>query len=48
MSPHFWLNLKNRFDFEVTEDQLPDRLDKEIRVLSTDEVYTIKKAITKG
>lgn len=38
MSPIFWLNLQNRFDLEVTEDQLADRLDKEIRVLSADAV----------
>ncbi|MGA9539026.1 MAG: HigA family addiction module antitoxin [Desulfobacterales bacterium] len=47
MSPPFWLNLHNRFDLEATEGQLPDRLDKEIRVFSTDAVYTIEKAITK-
>jgi addiction module HigA family antidote len=36
MSPQFWLNLQTRFDLEVTEDRLADRLDKEIRVLSAD------------
>lgn len=38
MSPLFWLNLQTRFDLEKTEDQLADRLDKEIRVLSADRV----------
>ena len=39
MSPHFWLNLQNRFDLEVTEDQLADRLDKEIHAINTDVAY---------
>jgi addiction module HigA family antidote len=30
ISPQFWLNLQNRFDLEVTEDLLADRLDKEV------------------
>ena len=33
ISPQFWLNLQNRFDLEITEDLLADRLDKEIHVL---------------
>jgi addiction module HigA family antidote len=33
ISPQFWLNLQNRFDLEVTEDLLADRLDKEVQVL---------------
>ena len=33
ISPQFWLNLQNRFDLEVTEDLLADRLDKEVHVL---------------
>jgi addiction module HigA family antidote len=33
--PQFWLNLQNRFDLEVAEDLLADRLDKEIHVLSS-------------
>ena len=33
--PQFWLNLQNRFDLEVTEDLLADRLDKEVHVLSS-------------
>jgi addiction module HigA family antidote len=35
MSPQFWLNLQNRFDLEMTEDQLADRLAKEVHVLSS-------------
>ncbi|MBW2101040.1 MAG: HigA family addiction module antidote protein [Deltaproteobacteria bacterium] len=27
MSPQFWLNLQTRYDLEVTEDLLEDRLD---------------------
>jgi len=38
MSPHFWMNLQNRFDLEVTEDRLADRLDKEVHGLSSDAV----------
>jgi addiction module HigA family antidote len=38
MSPHFWLNLQSHFDLEVAEDHLEGRLDKEIRVLSSDAV----------
>ena len=29
MSPQFWLNLQTRFDLEVTEDQLENRLDND-------------------
>lgn len=35
ISPQFWLNLQNRFDIEVTEDLLADRLDKEVNILSS-------------
>jgi addiction module HigA family antidote len=35
ISPQFWLNLQNRFDLEVTEDLLADRLQKEVQVLSS-------------
>ena len=35
ISPQFWLNLQNRFDLEVTEDLLADRLDKEVHSLSS-------------
>jgi antitoxin HigA-1 len=35
ISPQFWLNLQNRFDLEVTEDLLADRLHKEVHVLSS-------------
>ena len=30
MSPQFWLNLQNRYDLEVTEELLEDRLDDEV------------------
>ena len=33
MSPQFWLNLQNRYDLEVTEDLLEDRLDDEVHAL---------------
>jgi addiction module HigA family antidote len=32
ISPQFWLNLQTRFDLEVTEDLLAERLDKEVQV----------------
>jgi addiction module HigA family antidote len=35
IAPQFWLNLQNRFDLDVTEDLLADRLDKEVHVLSS-------------
>jgi len=35
MSPHFWLNLQTRYDLEVTEDSLANRLDKEVRSLKS-------------
>ena len=38
MSPQFWLNLQNRFDLEVAEDLLADRLVKEVHVLSSNAV----------
>ncbi len=31
MSPQFWLNLQTRFDLEMTEDFLEDRLDSEVQ-----------------
>ena len=34
MSPHFWLNIQSRYDLEIAEDHLADRLDKEVNVLS--------------
>ena len=33
MSPQFWLNLQTRYDLEVTEDLLEDRLDQEVHAL---------------
>ena len=38
MSPQFWLNLQTRYDLEVTEDLLADRLVKEVHVLSSNVV----------
>ena len=35
MAPQFWLNLQTRFDLEVTEDRLADRLETEVQVLSS-------------
>jgi addiction module HigA family antidote len=35
ISPQFWLNLQTRFDLEVTEDLLGERLEKEVQVLSS-------------
>jgi addiction module HigA family antidote len=35
IAPQFWLNLQNRFDLEVTEELLADRLDKEVHVLGS-------------
>ena len=35
MPPQFWLNLQNRYDLEVTEDSLSDRLDKEVHTHSS-------------
>lgn len=34
MSPQFWLNLQGRYDLEVAEDTLKDKLDKEVQVLA--------------
>ena len=33
MSPQFWLNLQMRYDLEVTEDLLENRLDGEVHAL---------------
>jgi addiction module HigA family antidote len=33
ISAQFWLNLQTRYDLEVTEDLLSDRLDKEVNAL---------------
>ncbi len=35
ISPQFWLNLQTRFDLEVTEDLLAERLEKEVQVHSS-------------
>ncbi len=34
ISAQFWLNLQTRYDLEVTEDLLADRLDKEVHALN--------------
>lgn len=33
MSPQFWLNLQTRYELEVAEDNLENRLDNEVHVL---------------
>lgn len=35
MSPQFWLNLQTRYDLEVTEDSLGNRLNKEVHRLES-------------
>ena len=30
MTPQFWMNLQIRYDLEVTEDNLADKLEKEV------------------
>jgi len=35
IAPQFWLNLQSRFDLEVAQDLLEDRLDKEVHALSS-------------
>lgn len=35
MSPQFWLNLQTRYDLEVTEDALGNRLEKEVHRLES-------------
>ncbi|MBN1227366.1 MAG: HigA family addiction module antidote protein [Deltaproteobacteria bacterium] len=34
MSPQFWLNLQTRYNLEVTQDQLENRLDNEVHALA--------------
>jgi antitoxin HigA-1 len=34
MSPQFWLGLQMNYDLDVEEDQLADRLDREVHVLA--------------
>jgi addiction module HigA family antidote len=34
ISAQFWLNLQTRYDLEVTENLLSDRLDKEVHTLN--------------
>jgi len=34
ISPQFWLNLQTRYDLEITEDMLRNRLDKEVHALN--------------
>jgi addiction module HigA family antidote len=38
MSPQFWLNLQTRYDLEVTEDLLENRLDNEVQALNVQAV----------
>jgi addiction module HigA family antidote len=37
-SPQFWLNLQTRYDLEMTEDLLEDRLDDEVHTLHCKQV----------
>lgn len=32
MTPQFWLNLQNRYDLEIAEDALKNKLDKDVHV----------------
>jgi len=34
MTPQFWMNLQSRYDLEVAEDHLADKLDKEVHAYS--------------
>jgi addiction module HigA family antidote len=38
ISAQFWLNLQTRYDLEITEDLLIDRLDKEVHALNVNVV----------
>ena len=38
MSERFWLNLQAQYDLEVEKDRLGDRLYREVRQLSSDDV----------
>ena len=38
MSPQFWLNLQTRFDLEVAEENLADRLDQEVTRLKKNQI----------
>ena len=33
--PQFWLNIQSRYNLEITEDLLSDRLEKEVQVLES-------------
>jgi addiction module HigA family antidote len=41
ISPQFWLNLQTRYDLEVTEDLLAERLEKEVQVFSSKNINTV-------
>jgi len=36
ISPRFWLNLQTRFDLEITEDLLANRIEKEVQIYDSD------------
>ena len=42
MSPQFWLNLQTRYDLEVTEDSLGNRLEKEVHRLESNAAITLR------
>lgn len=35
MSAQFWMNLQSRYDLEVAEDNLEDRLEEEVHIYQT-------------
>ncbi len=41
MSPQFWLNLQTRYDLEVTEDLLEDRLNNEVHTLQRNTSFAV-------
>jgi addiction module HigA family antidote len=43
ISPQFWLNLQTRYDLEVTEDLLAERLEKEVQVFSSKNINTVER-----
>jgi addiction module HigA family antidote len=48
ISPQFWLNLQTRYDLEVTEDLLAERLEKEVQVFSSKNINTVGRPTVPG
>jgi hypothetical protein len=42
MSPQFWLNFQTRFDLEVTENLLAERLEKKVQLFNSNRIFCIK------